>query len=150
MSKQMADREIVVTRVIDAPQELVFAAFTEPAHMNNWWTPAGSVTHEIDVKPGGIWRYSLPAADGSLMPFKITFITLDKPNQLIYDYQSDTAAGQQPVRTTVTFEAQGEQTKVTLQLLFATAADRKTAVKYGGIVGAMQALENLADYLLKQ
>ena len=51
------------------------------------------------------------------------------------------------MRTTVTFEQEDGKTKVTLQLLFATAADREQAVKYGAIVGAMQALEELADYL---
>jgi uncharacterized protein YndB with AHSA1/START domain len=53
------------------------------------------------------------------------------------------------VRTTVTFDEQDGKTLVTLQLMFATAAERQRAVKYGGIVGAMQALENLADYLAK-
>jgi hypothetical protein len=53
------------------------------------------------------------------------------------------------VRTTVTFEDLDGKTKVTLQLRFATAAERKQAVKYGAIVGAMQALETLADYLAK-
>ena len=142
-----AEREIVVTRVIDAPRDLVFAAFTERDHIDQWWAPRGATTHEMDVKPGGVWRYSQPARDGSLTSFKIKFIELDKPVRLVYDYGMDTENAPEPVRTTVTFEDEDGKTKVTLQLLFVSAAERKQAVKYGGIVGAMQALENLADYL---
>lgn len=146
-SKTSADREIVVTRVLDAPRELVFAAFTEREHIEQWWAPKGATTHEMDVKPGGVWRYSQPARDGSLSPFKIKFVELDRPARLVYDYGTGAENGPEPVRTTVSFEEEDGKTKVTLQLLFATAAERKQAVKYGAIVGAMQALENLADYL---
>jgi uncharacterized protein YndB with AHSA1/START domain len=149
MADSTTEREIVVTRVIDAPRELVFAAFTERAHIEQWWAPKGATIHEMEVKPGGIWRYSQPARDGSLMPFKITFIELDKPARLVYDYGTDAANASEPVRTTVTFEEQNGKTNITLQLLFATAAERKQAVKYGAIVGAMQALETLTDYLAK-
>ena len=149
MANTTKDREIVVTRLLDAPRELVFAAFTERAHIEQWWVPKGTTTHEMDVKPGGLWRYSQPASDGSQSPFKIRFIELDKPTRLVYDFGTDAANAPDPVRTTVTFEDEDGKTKVTLQLMFATAAERKQAVKYGAIVGAMQALENLADYLAK-
>lgn len=147
MTDTTKDREIVVTRLLDAPRELVFAAFTEREHIEQWWAPKEATIHEMDVKPGGIWRYSQPNRDGSLNPFKIKFIELDKPTRLVYDYGTDAANAPDPVRTTVTFEEEDGKTKVTLQLLFATTAERKQAVKYGAIVGAMQALENLADYL---
>ena len=150
MANTTADREIVVSRLIDAPRELVFAAFTEREHIEQWWAPKGATTHEMDVKPGGIWRYSQPARDGSLNPFKIKFIEIDKPARLVYDYGADADNAPEPVRTTVTFAEENGKTKVTLQLMFVTAAERKQAVKYGGIVGAMQALENLADYLAEE
>ncbi len=147
MAEKTADREIVVTRLIDAPRELVFAAFTEREHIEQWWAPKGATTQEMDVHPGGSWRYSQPARDGSLNLFKIKFIELDSPTRLVYDYGVDARNASEPVRTTVTFEDQDGRTKVTLQLQFATAVERKQAVKYGAIVGAMQALETLADYL---
>ena len=147
MVNRTADREIVVTRLINAPRELVFAAFTEREHIEQWWAPKGATTHEMDVKPGGVWRYSQPGRDGALMPFKIKFVELDRPARLVYDYGTDAENASDPVHTVVTFEEEDGKTKVTLQLLFATAAERKQAVKYGAIVGAMQALETLADYL---
>lgn len=149
MANATADREIVVNRVIDAPRELVFEAFTQPEHIEKWWAPRGATTHEMDVKPGGVWRYSQPGRGGVKQTFKIEFLELDKPARLVYDYGPDAPDGSEPVRTTVTFEDQDGKTKVKLQLLFATAKEREQAVKYGAIVGAMQALEELADYLEK-
>ena len=145
MSTTTKDREIIVTRLIDAPRELVFAAFTEREHIEQGWAPKGATIHEMEVKPGGVWRYSQPGRNGAQYAAKITFIELDRPTRFVYDYGADGATD--PVRTTVTFAEEDGKTKVTLQLLFVTAAERKQAVKYGGIVGAMQALENLANYL---
>jgi uncharacterized protein YndB with AHSA1/START domain len=150
MANTTTDREIVVTRLIDAPRELVYAAFTERKHIEQWWAPKGATTHEMDVKPGGVWRYSQPGRGGALMSFRIKFVELDRPTRLVYDYGSDAENAPDPVRTVVTFDEQNGKTKVTLQLLFVTAAERKQAVKYGAIVGAMQALETLADYLAQQ
>lgn len=149
MPARPKDREIVVSRVIDAPREIVFAAFTEREHVERWWVPSGTTTHEWNAEPGGIWRYSMPDRDGALNPFKVTFIEITKPDRLVYDYESDVQGAPEPVRTNVTFEEENGKTKVTLQLQFGTAAEREKAVKYGGIVGAMQALEDLADYLAK-
>lgn len=146
-STTTTEREIVVTRMIDAPRELVFAAFTEREHIEQWWAPKEGTTHEMDVKPGGVWRYSQPVRGGSSTAFKIAFVEIDKPQRLVYDYGPDAQNASEPVRTTVTFEEEDGKTKVTLQLMFASAAERKQAVKYGAIVGAMQALESLDDYL---
>jgi uncharacterized protein YndB with AHSA1/START domain len=141
------EREIVVTRVIDAPRELVFAAFTEREHAEQWWLPKNATTQEWNGTPGGVWRYSTEARNGVQSSFKVTFIEVARPERLVYDYETEAQDGSEPVRTNVTFEEEDGKTKVTLQLLFATAAERKMAVKYGAIVGAMQALETLADYL---
>jgi uncharacterized protein YndB with AHSA1/START domain len=146
-SKTTADREIVVTRVFDAPRDLVFAAFTEREHVEHWWVPNGTMTHEWNVAPGGLWRYSMPGPDGTFYPFKIEFIEIARPARLVYDYSSDTEDTSDPVRTTVTFEEENGHTRVTLQLLFASAAEREEAARYGGVKGAKQALESLADYL---
>jgi uncharacterized protein YndB with AHSA1/START domain len=142
------DREIIVNRVIDAPRDLVFDAFTQPQHIEVWWAPRKSTTHEMDVKAGGVWRYSQPIR-GSEQAFKVDFVEIAKPTRLVYDYGPDASNDADPVRTTVTFEEEDGKTEITMQLLFATKKDREQAVKYGAIVGAMQALEELADYLAK-
>ncbi len=140
------ETEIVVTRVLDAPRELVFDAFTQQEHAEKWWVTNGT-THEWNSSPGGHWRYSMPVR-GVSYAFKVTFIEIDKPNRLVYDYGNDAEGAEEPVRTHVTFEDEDSgKTKVTLQLVFASAAAREQAVKYGAIVGAMQALEGLASYI---
>lgn len=147
MSTSTADQEIVVTRIIDAPPALVFAAFTEREHAEKWWVPNGTTIHEYNAEPGGLWRYSQPGPKGVQYAFKIRFIEIDRPTRLVYDFGTDAEDAPAPVRTNVTFEAQGGMTKVTLQLLFATAAEREQAAKYGAAGGAKMALDHVADYL---
>lgn len=146
MTDTTTDREIIVTRLIDAPRELVFSAFTEREHAEKWWVPNGT-THEWHGEPGGLWRYSMPGPDGAQYPFKVQFIEIDKPTRFVYDYGTDAEDAPEPVRTNVTFEDQDGKTRVTLQLLFATTAAREGAMQYGAAAGAQLALKNLADYL---
>jgi len=147
MTNKTADREIVVTRLFNAPRELVFAAFTEREHVENWWIPSGSTVHEYNGIPGGLWRYSMPGPDGVHYPYKIAFIEIERPTRLVYDYGVDAEGAPDPVRTSVTFEEENGRTRVTLELLFATAAARDEAAQYGAAAGAQQALGSLADYL---
>ncbi|UYN91547.1 MAG: SRPBCC domain-containing protein [Anaerolineales bacterium] len=142
-----ADREIIATRVFDAPRDTVFAAFTEQQHAEQWWLPPGSTTKEWDAKPGGTWRYSMPTPDGASYGFVITFVEIDKPNRLVYDYGNEGEYAGDPVRTNVTFEDEGGKTKVTLHLVFASAEAYQEAASYGAVGGAKQALESLAKYL---
>lgn len=149
MTDTTADREIVVTRLVDAPRDLVFAAFTEREHVENWWVPSGTTIHEFNGRPGGLWRYSMPGPDGAQYPFRIQFIQIDRPTRLVYDYGTDAEGAPEPVRTSVTFEEERGKTRITLQLMFATAAAREEAAQYGAAAGAQQALAGLADYLAR-
>ena len=62
-----SDRELVFTRVFDAPRELVFSAWTDPTHLAHWWGPDGFTLtiHEMDVTPGGVWRFIMHGPDGA-------------------------------------------------------------------------------------
>jgi uncharacterized protein YndB with AHSA1/START domain len=147
MTNSTAGREIIASRVIDAPQDLVFAAFTEKKHVENWWLPSGSTTEEFDGKPGGGWKYNMATPDGGGYPIKITFVEIEKPTKLVYDYGSE--GDPNPVRTNVTFEAEGSKTKVTLHLVFASAAALEEAKSYGAVGGANQSLKDLEAYVTK-
>jgi uncharacterized protein YndB with AHSA1/START domain len=147
MTDTKTGRELVVTRLIDAPRELVFAAFTEQQHAEKWWIPNGT-THEWNAEPGGFWRYSMPSQDGGQHNFRVQFIEIDKPNRFVYDHGTDSEEAPEPVRTTVTFQEQNGKTRVTLRLRFATTAAREEAEKYGAAAGAQMALKNLAEYLV--
>lgn len=146
MEKDTTDREIVVTRVIDAPRELVFAAFTEQKHAENWWIPNGT-TREWNGTPGGLWRYRQPGPGGAELAFRVKFIEIDRPRRFVYEFGTDAEDAPDPVRTTVTFDEQEGKTKVTLRLMFASAAARQQSAKHGAEKGAQMALENLAAYV---
>src|SRR5579862_1989189 len=62
-----AERELVFRRLLDAPRELVFDVWTNPAHVPQWWGPNGFTTtiHEMDVRPGGVWRLTMHGPDGT-------------------------------------------------------------------------------------
>jgi uncharacterized protein YndB with AHSA1/START domain len=146
MASSTKDREITVTKLINAPRDLVFEAWTEREHMEKWWLPKDGKTLEMSVKPGGVWRYSQPGRNGLMFPQVVTFVEIDKPGRLVYDWRPD-LENAPDVRTNLTFEEEDGKTKVTLHVVFANVKEYKNAVKYGAIVGTMQALEQVADYV---
>src|SRR5438445_12192181 len=83
-----ADREIVVTRVFDAPRELVFEAWTDPTRVVQWCGPHGFTTtiHEMDVMPGGVWRFVMHGPDGPDYPYNGVFVEVSEPDRLWYDH----------------------------------------------------------------
>lgn len=76
-----ADREIVISRLIHAPRELVFKVWTDPKHVAHWWGPNGftNTIHEMDVRPGGVWRFIMHGPDGVDYPNKIVYKEVVKP-----------------------------------------------------------------------
>ena len=143
------DREIVIQRVFDAPRALVFEAFTDAKHIGEWWGPNGftTTTYEMDVRPGGAWRYVMHGPDGTDYSNKTVYSEVVKPERLVYAHGADDD-GPPLFHATITFEDRGGKTLVTLRSIFATAAIRDRTVKeFGAIEGGKQTLERLAKYL---
>ena len=149
----VADREIVITRVFDAPREMVWEAWTDPTQVVQWWGPRGftDTIHEMDVRPGGVWRHTMHGPDGTDYPNESVFIEVVKPERIVFSH-----GGGKPgdvgvqFQSTWTFEAQGEKTKLTLRMVFASAAARDHVVKtYRAIEGGHQTLDRLGEYLAK-
>ena len=152
-AENTSDREIVITRVFDAPRELVWEAWTDPAQVVQWWGPRGFTTtvHEMDVRPGGIWRHTMHGPDGTDYPNESVFIEVVKPERIVFSHAGGKKgdAGAQ-FQSTWTFEAQGEKTKLTVRMVFATAAARDHVVKtYQAIEGGNQTLGRLVEHLAK-
>jgi len=140
-----SDREIVITRVFDAPRELVFEMWTDPKNLVHWWGPRGFTTTilEMDVRPGGQWRMIMHGPDGSNYPNHNVFTEVVKPERLVY-----THGGGAEFEQTVTFEDLGGRTQLSMRLLFPTAADRDRVVKqFNAIEGGNQTLDRLAEKL---
>jgi uncharacterized protein YndB with AHSA1/START domain len=148
----MTDRELVITRVFDAPRELVFETWTDPKHVGHWWGPNGfTVTiYEMDVRPGGVWHFVMHGPDGVDYENKIIYTEIVKPERLVYIHGSGEEGEPGQFQVTVTFTEQGNKTQLTMQMLFASAADRdKVVEEFGAIEGANQTLDRLADHLAK-
>ena len=147
--EKASDREIVISRVFDAPRDLVFQAWTDPKHVGSWWGPTGftTTTHEIDVRPGGVWRFIMHGPDGTDYPNKIVYLEIAKPALLVYDHGDE---GQRSFRVTVTFAEESGKTRLTMRSLFATAAEREMVVtKYHAIEGGNQTLDRFGENLAK-
>ena len=143
-----ADREIVGERLLDAPRELVWAAWTDPKHVAQWFGPNGftNTIHEMDVRPGGVWRFMMHGPDGTDYPNKVSFIEVERPARLVYLHGDDKQPDQ--FHVTVTFEEVGGKTKLTMRSLFKSKADRDFVVeKVGAIDGMNQTLGRLSRHL---
>lgn len=153
-AKPSADREIVIIRDVEAPRELVWEAMTSPEHVVHWWGPRGFTTtiEEMDVRPGGVWKHVMHGPDGTDYPNKSVFKEVVKPERIVYAHGGGKkgAPGVNFVATW-TFDALGDgKTRVTIHMVFPTAADRDRIVKeYGAIEGGKQTLERLSEQLVR-
>lgn len=145
-------RSIVTSRLFDAPRELVFAAFTNPEHVSNWWGPRGftTTTREMDFRPGGVWRFVMHGPDGTDFLNKVVYREIVKPERLVYAHGGEGEHDEIQFHVTVTFEEQGDKTLLTMRSTFATAAERNHVVEnYGAIEGAKDTLERLSEQLAR-
>jgi uncharacterized protein YndB with AHSA1/START domain len=139
---------IEVTRIIDAPRDLVWAAFTDPVHAGRWWGPNGftTTTKRMEVRAGGVWEFTMHGPDGRDWPNIITYREVVKPERLVYFHgDSDEAA---LFSTVVTFRADGERTQVHMIATFPSVDVRdRQAAEVGAVEGAAQHLDNMAAYI---
>ena len=82
---ESTDRAVVITRVFNAPRELVWKAFTEPEHLEHWWGPKGFTTHvhKLELRPGGVFFYSQKMPDGRQMYGKWVYREIEAPNRMV-------------------------------------------------------------------
>lgn len=144
-----SDREIVITRLFDAPCALLFQAWTDGKHVDHWWGPDGfrNETFAMDVRPGGVWRYVMHGPDGVDYPNRVVYHEVTPPERLVYTHGSDTEDDPEAFHVTVTFTAQGDKTLLTMRSRFATTAQREAVVKFGAVEGGRQTLARLAEFL---
>jgi len=148
-----SDREIIISRLIDAPRELVWEAMTKPEHVVHWWGPNGftNTLQKMDFRVGGEWHHVMHGPDGRNYPSRSVYTAIDKPHRIEFctggTYKGDPNAIFEAIWT---FEVVDGQTKVTIHLLFPDAEARKMALeKIGAIEGGNQTLARLAGYVIK-
>jgi len=143
-----SDREIVMTRVFDAPRDLVFDAHGSCEHMSNWWGPRkyDFASCEIDFRPGGRWRIVHRGPDGEIPAFRGEFREIVRPERIVWTFEWEGAPGHVSLGT-VTFEDHDGKTTLTSTALFDSVEDRDGMLQSGMEEGAVETWDRLAEYL---
>lgn len=147
-TEEAADGALVITRVFDAPRELVFKAYTDPNLIPQWWGPRGYTTtvDKMDVRPGGVWRFVQRGPDGNEYAFNGVYREIVPTERLAYTFEFEGMPGHVLLET-VTFEEHDGKTKVTATALFDTVEDRDGMLKSGMEGGAAESWDRLTEHL---
>jgi uncharacterized protein YndB with AHSA1/START domain len=143
------DREIVISRVIDAPRELVFEAFTEVRHLSRWWGPEGftTTTRAFEFRLGGEWDFVMHGPDGTDYQEWISWTEIAPPERIVL-LHGESRGDPNAFESVLTFAPDGAATRIEMRTVFPTAELRDEAVeKYHAIEGGRQTLNNLAAYV---
>lgn len=136
------DRQLMVSRLLPAPPDRVFKMWTNREHVGKWWGPTGySITvDQMDVRPGGTWRFTMHGPDGTDYPNSIVYDEVDPPQRLVYTHLAPR------FQMTVTFDEMMGLTALTMRLVFGSSHERDvTTEKFHAQEGAEQTLERLAQ-----
>ena len=157
--------DFVISREFDAPGELVWRAWTDPAHLARWWGPRIMSTPvcELDVRPGGAYRIVMRGPDGTDYPIRGVFLEITPPTRLVMTMdctehptswhqlvKPSSQPGENPagiLHTTVAFEVIGHKTVLTIQTRFASPAIAAAMVNMGMNDGWSQSLDRLQELL---
>lgn len=149
-SSSPLDREVVVTRVVNADRATVCAAWTDPDQIINWFGPEGfsCTTHEIEIRSGGRWRFDMIAPDGTRYSNRMDFVRVDPPYLIEAIHGQDTANDPDRFRLLVTFDQQGNgKTVVTLRQIHPTPERRNMVIGFGAVELGGQTLAKLAAHV---
>ncbi|MGH7667706.1 MAG: SRPBCC domain-containing protein [Candidatus Dormibacteria bacterium] len=136
------ERQILVTRLLPAVPEVVFPLWTQPEHLARWWGPEGFsiTTHEIDVRPGGTWRFTMHGPGDVNYPNTIVYDEISPPERLRYTHQSP------HFQTTVTFDQMDGMTALSMRNVFDSVEQLQASVEqFHARTGAEQTLDRLAE-----
>lgn len=146
-----SDREIVMTRVFDAPRELVFQAHVDPKAIPQWWGPRRyqTIVDKMDVRPGGAWRFINRAADGEEHAFRGEFREVTPPERIVWTFEYEGFPGHVSVET-VTFTEQDGKTLLTATAVFESKEERDATLQSGMEAGAAETWDRLAELVEKR
>jgi len=145
-NNETKNREMVITRLLDAPRELVWEVFTKPEHIKHWWGPNGftNTIDKMEVKPGGAWEFVMHGPDGKDYKNKSIYKEIVKPERIVFEHIGPNFTA------TITFKEEGNKTFITWQNVFETAEQLDWAIKtVKADEGLKQNIDRLAAYLAK-
>lgn len=143
-----SERELVITRVFDAPRSLVFEAMTNPAHVAKWYGPRSMqiTLCEIDLRVGGAWRYVLCTPEGTEYAFSGTYLEIVPPERLVSTEAFEGMPGTGYV-VTATFEEHAGKTTLRSHIVYQTQEHREGHLGSGMEAGMNETFDRLAEHL---
>jgi uncharacterized protein YndB with AHSA1/START domain len=144
------DREIRIERVFDAPRDRVFALYTDPASIPEWWGPRGTTTivDVMDVRAGGSWCFVARESDGSETAFRGTYREVSPPERLVQTFEWEGMPGHVSVET-AEFEDLGDRTRVVTSSIFHTPEERDGMLGSGMESGMNETYQRLDELLAR-
>lgn len=145
-------RELVITRLFNAPRSLVFKVWTDPKHVAKWWGPKGYTNPvcELDVRPGGAIYIEMTGPDGIMIPNKGIFHEIVEPERIVFTtkvFEDEEGKARLEVLNTITFADHNGKTQLTLRALV-VKADPEVSVSLSGMEqGWNESLDRLAEDL---
>jgi uncharacterized protein YndB with AHSA1/START domain len=147
--ERKSDRELVVTRTIDAPARIVFEAWRNPEHFKRWWVPKSApirlVSCEMDMRVGGSYRLEFAVDGHPNMAFFGTYLEVTPPSRIVWT-NDEGGEGKGPV-TTVTFEERGGKTVVVMHELHPSKDALDEHMASGACGGTLETFEQLEDFV---
>jgi uncharacterized protein YndB with AHSA1/START domain len=142
-----SEKEIVLTRVFDAPRHLVFDALTKPELLKRWFGPRGwsLVVCDVDLRVGGAWRFVLRGPDGTEMGMSGIYREIARPERSVHTERFDDYPGESVV--TAVLVEQGGKTTLTGTVLYESQEIRDAVIQSGMEHGAAESYDKLAEYL---
>ena len=138
-----SDREIVITRVFDAPRTIVFEAWTKAEHVVHWWDPSGAPLSvcEIDLRPNGAFRFVNSGPEGAKYPFAGIYSEIAPPERLVFTTRNSSSGAE------LIFREHEGKTTLTMTIKCASRDERDALLKMRVDVGTSRTLDNLDEYL---
>lgn len=148
LTRGAGDRAMVLERMIEAPVAAVWAAWSDPKALPEWWGPDGFScrTKRIDLREGGEWVFDMIGPDGTVYPNHHRYTRVLPRSRIDYTLHWG-EDGPKHADASAAFEAEGGRTKVTLTMIFATAAEFEEAKGFGAIELGYQTLAKLAAFV---
>lgn len=145
-----SEREIVMTRVFNAPRELVFQAHVDPMLVAQWWglRDNQTIVDQLDARPGGKWRFVQRRADGSEEGFRGEFREIVPPERFTWTFEWEGLPGHVGLET-YSFEEHAGQTTLTATSVFPTPEDRDGIIASGMESGANESADRLDELLAR-
>ena len=144
------EKELITTRIFNAPRELVYEAWTDPEHLAHWFGPDGFsiTTKRFSATVGGEWEFIMHGPDGRDYPNLIRYITLTPPELIEYMQMGDAGSEEDAFHVEIKFSETEGKTKLEMHMTFKDKEYLDLVIReYGALEGQKQTLSRLENYL---